>query len=317
MPPPPFERATTAKRERRNVEFKQEFDVNSDRDWCEVIKDIVAMANSGGGLIIFGLTNAADPSGFDPAALLALDPAHVTDKLRRYTGEDFADFEVQRVDRANNVLAAMRIEAAAHPLVFIKPGTYKISEREQRTAFSQGTVYFRHGAKSETANAHDLRDWLDSRLEAARRDWLSRVQQVVEAPRDFRLAVVEREAEGEAAPSRIKLVDDPDAPIYGLLDPDDTHPHRQTELVDHVNELLGGETPVTSHDILAIRRTEAIEAATHPTFCHHPRYGSPQYSDAFADWIVGRIREDPDFLANARARYLNLQRQRRAAAAGA
>lgn len=314
MTAPPFERASTAKRERRDVEFKERFDVDSNRDWCEIIKDIVAIANSGGGLLIFGLTNSATPSGFDPAPVLALDPAQVTDKLKKYTGEDFAEFEIQGIARGESVLAVMRIEAAPHPLVFTSPGTYKVSENEKGRAFAQGTIYFRHGAKSETANVHDLRDWLDSQLEAARRDWLARVQQVVDAPNDFRLAVVEHGADDEGdRPARIRLVDEPDAPVYGLLSPDVTHPYRQTELVDRLNELLNGEAHVTSHDMVAIRRSEGIDADTQPTFCHQPRFGSPQYSDAFADWILERYHGDPRFFTNAREHYLDLQRRKRAA----
>src|ERR1035438_10821193 len=40
--------------ESESVEYKSSFDSNSPADWAEIIKDIVALANSGGGAIIFG-----------------------------------------------------------------------------------------------------------------------------------------------------------------------------------------------------------------------------------------------------------------------
>jgi hypothetical protein len=41
--------------ESAELEFKAAFDPASPSEWCELIKDIVAMANSGGGLIVFGI----------------------------------------------------------------------------------------------------------------------------------------------------------------------------------------------------------------------------------------------------------------------
>ena len=46
-----IQKALSAKRESKYVEFKQSFDPNSAREWCEIIKDIVAIANSGAGLL--------------------------------------------------------------------------------------------------------------------------------------------------------------------------------------------------------------------------------------------------------------------------
>jgi len=40
-----LERAKTAKRESKYVGFKEKFDIYSSQDWCEIIKDIVAMYN--------------------------------------------------------------------------------------------------------------------------------------------------------------------------------------------------------------------------------------------------------------------------------
>lgn len=63
-----LKRAQEARRESRSIEFKKEFDPRSPRDWCELLKDIAAIANSGGGFIIFG----ADSRGFPVAAELDL-----------------------------------------------------------------------------------------------------------------------------------------------------------------------------------------------------------------------------------------------------
>jgi predicted HTH transcriptional regulator len=86
-----LERAENAKRESKYLDFKREFDIASPASWCEIVKDIVAFANSGGGVIVFGVNNDGAASGADVSALLGLDIADVTNKINRYTGFQFAD----------------------------------------------------------------------------------------------------------------------------------------------------------------------------------------------------------------------------------
>jgi hypothetical protein len=38
--------------ETQSVDFKRQFDPSSSAEWCELTKDLVAMANSGGGVIL-------------------------------------------------------------------------------------------------------------------------------------------------------------------------------------------------------------------------------------------------------------------------
>jgi len=49
-----LDRAQAAKRESKYVEFKSQLDLGAPGVWCELIKDIVAFANSGGGVILVG-----------------------------------------------------------------------------------------------------------------------------------------------------------------------------------------------------------------------------------------------------------------------
>jgi hypothetical protein len=54
----------------------------------------------------------------------------------------------------------------------------------------------------------------------------------------------------------------------------------------------------------------AITEETRPEFVHVPKFGSPQYSDAFVDWLVAEQERDPDFFARAKAEYLATRRRR-------
>jgi hypothetical protein len=91
--------------------------------------------------------------------------------------------------------------------------------------------------------------------------------------------------------------------VYGKLDPDKTHPFRQTELIDEVNRQLPSGQTVNTHDVLCVRRAYGIRAASHPEFTHEPLWGSAQYSQTFVDWIVAQIAREADFVWKAREAY--------------
>jgi len=64
-------------------------------------------------VILFGLSDDDAGSGYDPAPLLLFDPADITNKIAKYTGVDFAEFEIVAITRDGVPLAALIIEAAA------------------------------------------------------------------------------------------------------------------------------------------------------------------------------------------------------------
>ena len=75
-------------------------------------------------------------------------------------------------------MAAIDVGSAKVPMVFTKPGTYAMSTKEQKTAFSRGTIYFRHGAKSEPGNTGDLTNAMEHRLREIRKEWVDGVRKV-------------------------------------------------------------------------------------------------------------------------------------------
>jgi hypothetical protein len=58
MEDPRVTKCLTAKRESRAVEFKEQFDPTDNRQALEVLKDIVAICNVGGGTLAIGIDNA-------------------------------------------------------------------------------------------------------------------------------------------------------------------------------------------------------------------------------------------------------------------
>jgi hypothetical protein len=292
-----------AKRESKFVDFKRSFDTSSAGEWCELIKDIVAMANSGGGVILVGLDNGGNPTGENVSSVLALDPAVIADKVKKYTGVNFAEIEVHEAQKQTTRIAVVEISAVRIPMAFEKVGTYQVSPSKQRTAFSQGTIYFRHGAKSEPGTTADLRRVIDREVESLRREWLNGVRKVIKAPAGSAVSISQGEVRESTASTAmpIRLVNDPEAPGYRIIDHDRTYPYRQKELIHVVNGMLPDGVSINSHDILAVRRVHEVD--DDPMYSHQPKFGSRQYSDAFVGWLVDQHKRDDSFFQQARDEY--------------
>lgn len=299
-----IERTARAKRESKYIEFKGEFDLGSTGDWCEVIKDIVSISNSGEGTIAFGLDSHGDPTDFDVSGLLSMDPSVMADKIYQYTGIHFSGFDFSDFKKQGRTIAILQINESPVPMVFTKPGTYPIENGgRQRTAFSQGTVYFRHGAKSEPGNSEDLRRVIDRNVERMRRSWMDGVRKVVNAPQGSELTILPRDVWETTSPGAvgIRVVDDPAAPAFRRLDPNQTHPYRQKELREKINGRLPKGTTINSYDVLIARELHKLGSISE--YVYLPKYAAPQYSDACADWFLDRYSEDPQFFIKARETY--------------
>lgn len=300
-----FTLAATALKESRHLDFKREFEPGSNQAWCELIKDIVAFANTGGGVVVLGVEDNGQPSDVDCSAVLACDIADITNKIFKYTGVQFADIEVGQVERADATVPFLMIAPTDAPIVFTKPGTYDIGEGKQKTAFSQGTVYFRHGAKSETGNHDDLTRWRDRELTKHRQSLLRGMRKVVEAPPDHAVVVVPAGSlpDADLASIAARITTDPSATKVSVRNTDELWPYRQKELLAILNERLPDSPRVTGHDLLCVNKS--INAINdHPEFIHKPhKMASPQYSGAYADWIVAQVSANAGFFADCRQAY--------------
>lgn len=293
-------KALHAVRESKSIEFKESFDIASQGAWCELIKDVIAIANSGGGVILIGVDNRGQSTGYDVTPILAVDSADITNRIFKYTGIQFSDFEVLEQCKGASKIAVFKVEGASIPIVFTKPGTYDIGGGKQKTAFGIGTLYFRHGAKSEPGNTDDIRKAIERQLESVRKQWVRGVRKVVTAPRGSEVIVAGKDVRESHSPSArpIRLVEDPSAPAYRKIDPNVTHPHRLKDVVQKLNRDLDGKVTLRLYDLLCLRRLYNLDSNSQ--FCYKPKFGPMQYSDAFIDWVTDKYSKDPRFFEKSR-----------------
>lgn len=309
-----IDRAENAQKESKYLDFKSEFDVDSNSQWCEVIKDIVSFANSGVGIIVFGVNDDGSIADVDVSRIFKFDVADITNKIEAYTGYQFADIEIVEVERKGTSRPAFVIGGADIPIVFTRPGADVIVKAKQRPAFAKGTVYFRHGAKSEPGTRDDLRVWLARAIENARTSWVKGIRKVVEVPPGHSITVVSspptlrngtRQSEGmaisaeiSAAPGAVRIVPQNAEALW---------PHRQKELLREANKEIS--PAINGHDILCINSHLKV-LKNHPEFAYKPhKLASPQYSKKYASWIIDQFKQDPKFFKRVREEYKELHQK--------
>ena len=285
------------------------------------------MSNSGGGMIIVGVDDDGNPlANADIAPLLAVDPADVTNRIHSYTDQHFAAFEIVQSVRRGEPVAVIDVGPSDIPIVFTAHGGYAIPGG-QKTAFVKGSVYFRHGAKSEPGTTDDLRHALERKLGQVKAFWLDGIGKVMAAPAGSDVQIVQRaitlKDSEEATPVRltadggaiavgtsnvtlqdapdavpIRLTNDEDAPTLSVMQADKLYPHRQKELVKRLAERMGGQAIVSTHDLQCVRRVHKID--NNPMFTYQAQHSPRKYTEAYVDWLLSMYAEDPNFFKQAR-----------------
>jgi Putative DNA-binding domain len=239
------DKALEARRESKFIEFKQGFDCDSKGEWCEVIKDLVAVANSGGGIVVFGLGNTGEPVDTDLTKIAALDPADVSNKVGAYIGSNDFDFSIIDLEKGGKKLVAFLIEPATSPYVFERQGAYTDALGKQKSAFAIGTCYFRHGAKSEPATNDDLRKSVERQIDSFRKEWIDGVRKVVQAPAGSQVIIANPGAADNKVIGSVKLGSKPDATLVRLTRNTEgvagtlMHEEISDELFTEINNVIG------------------------------------------------------------------------------
>lgn len=287
--------------ESATIDFKASFDTKSKGDWCELIKDMIAMTNSGGGTLVIGVADDGSCPGSDVQGLLGVDAADVTNRIHSYTDQHFAAFEVVQGSRFGHQVAVIRIGGSRMPIVFTAHGGYSVPGG-QKAAFVKGSVYFRHGPKSEPGTTEDLRLALERELEVVKDFWLRGIGQVMAAPVGSTVQVIHKDVTLRDTPdaSAIRLTKDENAPTLSVVQADKLYPYRQKELVKRLAERLNSRA-VTVHDLQCVRRAFPVD--DDPTYSHQAQWSPRKYSEAYVDWLIEQQTADPDFFHRARDAY--------------
>jgi hypothetical protein len=305
-----LERAKTATSETRMLDFKGECETSTE-GWCGILKDIIAMANNGGGILVFGCESDGKPSGKDCSHILNIDVATFTDKVFSYTGYHFGEMEVTTAARGNHICPVLIVGEVDILVPFTRPGEYETivkGKPTKKTAFAAGALYFRHGGKSEPATRADLEQWIARRIAKERKNWIQGVKKVVTAPIGHVVEVVPKGAKLTLAADGMKVQYSNDPAALRVLAPQihQTHPHKRQRLINLVKKASGKTLGL--HDLTVLNHYLNV-FNDHPEFANKPHASSsPQYSDLYVNYLSKRLVDDPSVIIQARAAYKQRQK---------
>jgi hypothetical protein len=277
------------------------FDRESEDEWSALVRDILALANSGGGQIAIGDR---------------LDAADVHDHLRRYTDGAFAEVSL-RIGEGDGAVATIEVGPAVFPVAFTPrdgglPGADSAGLSTSAPAF-----YFRHGERTEPTEpgtTADMRSFVERLLRRVRRRWLRGIRRLLSRPMTFDADLAPKAMRrGRIRLERtvlqpVRIVSDPNAPALQPQDVERLYPWRQKDLLRALNARLGGSA-LNSYDIQAVRRHHRLDER--PEFVFNLPGAGRRYSPAVADWIVEQHERHPEFFHEARAADQAMLRLRR------
>lgn len=165
----------------------------------ELIRHIVAMANSGGGTIVLGVRRDGDVVGL-PREADRFEAAELMELVATHVRPDRVELTVTSIEQPAD-RSVVEISVLGHPeppLVMARAGVYHRGggigpEEGDGTAvevFAANQVVVRRNGRSEIARRSDYVGWRSEAIDDLRRELYERLALVVEAPRGATVRVV-------------------------------------------------------------------------------------------------------------------------------
>lgn len=197
--------------ENETTDLKLTFDPKDPRAMLELIKDIVALANSGGGTLEIGSSEMNTP-GVDETLLKELDSAKIMDKVNRYIapGKTLIGHRVAKL-RTGKCVVHLTVESRGkYPYVFTKDGQYTKDGRT-RNVFREGDIYVRRGSQSVRVSYSDMVRIVDEAEERGRQSFVEQLHEVaknmVRLPEGSRPIVLATSPTGDMMGAPAAMVD--------------------------------------------------------------------------------------------------------------
>lgn len=178
--------------ESAKLDYKREYDPSDAKNRIMLVKHVLAMANTAGGYVVFGVDDDGTLIGLDTTVAGRLDEATIRAQVAGYSSVPINLFVDNRVMYEETRLVVVTVLPLMDRIAVVNAdGQYHEGSR-QSFAFRKGDVLVRHGSASERWNQADA-DYLFRRAALAQKEqWLQ------EFSRD--LSRVVQLARGDATP---------------------------------------------------------------------------------------------------------------------
>lgn len=172
------------------------FSPGRDADRLQIVRHVVAMANSGGGRVVLGSSGALDDddaAGLEPVQTAALfEGDTLGDLIDDFVRPDRVEVGVDATTVASGrVVIELRVGGTAMPpLVLSKAGVYADTFDHEHTVFGAGTVLTRRNGRTVGAQREDYLAWRADAVAEVRRHLHERLALVIEAPPEAQIRVL-------------------------------------------------------------------------------------------------------------------------------
>ena len=144
--------------ERDDLELKETLDPTVKRDRLQLVKEIVAMANTKGGRILVGVTDAGERVGIPEQDRTKWDGARIGDLVESYINPERVEISIVfSRDGCPDGTLVVELAVPYHrepPLVISKVGT-----DQQKRVLRKGDILVRNNTKVEPASRRDFLRW--------------------------------------------------------------------------------------------------------------------------------------------------------------
>ena len=175
------------------VDFKETFD-GTDREWLEITKDVMALANTHGGYLVFGVRDGTFTRvgvSLDTRALLT-NTNNVLQKLNRVVEPALIRLRAKAFESAGVTFVAWHVPESIDKTHFIsRDGQFTHPKGRPQIVLREGTFWVRRSAGNHLGDSSDLEDIFTRRNQRFREALLSKLARVVNAPTESEVFVVQ------------------------------------------------------------------------------------------------------------------------------
>lgn len=171
--------------EDEQVDYKQTFDPSDEKHWLALTVDVMALANTLGGYLVYGVVDGTyEKVGVTGEVRKALtDSNKVMQKINRHIEPDIALLRSKSFkSRGKDLVAVFVPRSVTRTHMVARDGSYTRPSGEKKTAVRKGTFYIRRVAGNHLADSRDLEDVVGRRLDLFRESLIGKLGVVVAAP---------------------------------------------------------------------------------------------------------------------------------------
>jgi hypothetical protein len=201
------------------IDFKESFNVQDEREWLEITKDIMGFANLNGGYILFGVRNGTfEQIGIDCDTNVVLrDSNNILQKINRNLEPPINLLRCKPFIRESKYFVAVFIPSSLGTTHIVsRDGGFKFPSGEAKIVLRKGTIYVRRSGGNHLADARDLDDIINRRIDHFKSSLLDKISRVVESPQENEVFVVSQDQTTETH-RKFVIKDAPDSiPVKGM-----------------------------------------------------------------------------------------------------